>query len=271
MAKTAVALGCETVQIFSRSPRGGKAKELAADDVEAMKKILSEGNVHPIVVHVPYYLNLASKDDDKRAYSVQVLVEDLHRAEIIGANYLVTHVGHKDREEPPESTDALARVALSLNDALSRYSGPVRIVLENTAGQGQEIGAVFESIAALIEQFPRGVLGVCLDTCHAFSAGHDLSTPEGVRELLIQFDRTIGLDVLSVVHLNDSRGRIGSRIDRHDHIGHGHIGENGFRALIGSRLLPPDIPGILETPQDSPQDDMRNLETVRRLRELGVY
>ncbi|QUL99036.1 MAG: deoxyribonuclease IV [Candidatus Fermentithermobacillus carboniphilus] len=266
MAETAVELGCETVQIFSRSPRGGKAKALDPHDVVRMREIFQRHDIYPLVVHVPYFLNLASSDHEKRAYSVEVMVEDLKRTETLGGRYLVTHIGHKDRDEVPDSPDALARVLESLEEILSRYSGPVKILLENTAGQGQEIGSRFESIAALLANLPRARVGTCFDTCHAFAQGYDLSEPSAVEKVLKQFDAIIGLNTLGAIHLNDSKGDFGSRIDRHQHIGQGKIGLEGFRALINSPLLPPDIPGILETPVDSPDDDKKNVETVKRLR-----
>lgn len=268
MARRAARLGCEAVQIFSRSPRGGKAKELVSSDVSSMKALFRENGLGPLVVHVPYFLNLASSKEEKRAYSVDVLIEDLYRTETLGGKYLVTHVGHKDRTEQPNSPKALSRVLSSLEQALSRYSGPVKILLENTAGQGQEIGTTFESIAFLLEKLPKERVGTCLDTCHAFAQGYDLSNPSSVDDVLTLFDKIVGLHTLGVVHLNDSKADLGSHIDRHEHIGKGKIGLDGFRALIQSPLLSDDVVGILETPQDSPSADIENIATVKRLRQM---
>lgn len=269
MAQTAARLGCETAQIFSRSPRGGKAKEFEPGDVSMMKELFDEHNMRPLVIHAPYFMNLASNDSDKRDYSIQVLAEDLMRAETLGAAFVVTHIGHKDREEEPEAEQALARVLDSIHEALAIYSGPVKLLLENTSGQGQEIGSTFEALGSLIKAIPAGRVGTCFDTCHAFGQGYDLSDPSAVHDILSSFDKLVGLETLEVIHLNDSKGTLGSHRDRHDHIGHGSIGMEGFRAIINSPLLRPGMPGIMETPNDSPTADQDNLSTVKGLRVFG--
>lgn len=266
MAWTAASLGCEAVQVFSRSPRGGKAKPLSPDDVAAMKSVLAEKEIVPLVVHVPYYLNLASTNPDARGYSLEVLVDDLLRTEALGGGYVVTHIGHKEKEEGPDSPDALARVLSSLQEALSRYTGPVKLLLENTAGQGQEIGSSFEAIAALLANLPEEKAGACLDTCHAFGAGYDLRGEAGVHQILTAFDRTVGLARLGAIHMNDSKGALGSHVDRHEHVGKGQIGAETFRALLRSPMLPDDLPGLLETPVNQPGDDLANVEALKELR-----
>lgn len=266
MARKAIDLRCETVQIFSRSPRGGKARELAAEDVGDMRDIFGRSHIEPLVIHAPYFLNLASSEDDKRQYSVDVLVEDLMRADTLGARFLVTHVGHRDPGENSHAPQALARSALSINEALTRYSGPVKLLLENTAGQGREIGTSFEAMASLFRVLPESRVGACLDTCHAFAAGYDLSGYEGVACVVSQFDSCIGLENLELIHLNDSKGDLGSHVDRHHHIGQGHIGMEGFAALLNNPKLPPELPGILETPTDSPSADRDNIELLKSLR-----
>lgn len=265
MAERAVSLGCETVQIFSRSPRGGKAKDLSLPDVEKMKEILAENDIHPLVVHIPYFVNLASSDPDKKGYSVEVLVEDLERTELLGGRYLVTHIGHKRKDEPLPAPDALARVLLSIEEALDRYDGPVKILLENTSGMGQEIGSCFEELGSLIRSFPEERVGACLDTAHAFGAGYDLRGTDGVRKIMTAFDDHVGLSRLCAMHLNDSKGELGSHMDRHAHIGQGHLGEETFRALLESPLLPDDLPGLLETPIDDHADDIGNMKKIRSL------
>ncbi len=266
MAQRAERLGCETVQVFSRSPRGGKASALDPRDIEKTKEMFDRHSMWPLVVHVPYFLNLASADREKRLASVEILAEDLGRSEVLGAKYLVTHLGHLSPGEEPESIEAIARVTKSIQEALEVYHGPVKILLENTAGQGREIGWRFEVIGAILESLPVDRVGACLDTCHAFAAGYDLASADAVEATLREFARYIGLDKLGVVHMNDSKGDLGSRLDRHEHIGQGKIGVEGFKAILGSSLLPPDIPGILETPQDSPEDDDRNVKMLKSLR-----
>ncbi len=269
MAQTAARLGCETVQIFSRSPRGGKAKEFEPGDVSMMKELFDEHNMRPLVIHAPYFMNLASDDSGKRDYSVQVLAQDLMRAEILGAGFVVTHIGHKRKEEEPEAEEVLGRVLNSIRDVLSVYSGPVKLLLENTSGQGQEIGSTFEALGSLIKALPAGMAGICFDTCHAFGQGYDLSDPGAVHNVLSSFDKLVGLETLEVVHLNDSKGALGSHRDRHAHIGHGLIGMEGFRAIINSPLLRPGMPGIMETPNDSRTAHEENLSIVKDLRGFG--
>ncbi|MGI6620015.1 MAG: deoxyribonuclease IV [Bacillota bacterium] len=267
MARAAIELGCETVQIFSRSPRGGKARPLDPRDVARMKQLFQEHDIGPLVIHAPYYLNLASADEDKRSYSIEVLAEDLTRAEILGADFVVTHIGHRDRDES-DGSQALRRVIDSINEVLGRYSGPVKLLLENTAGQGRELGSHFEELGKLVHMFPRDRVGTCFDTSHAFGRGYDLSDPEAVDRIFPAYDRLVGLDTLEVIHLNDSKHPLGSRKDRHAHIGQGGIGLEGFRAIINYPGFGPDMPGIMETPTDTPTADADNLATVRALRNM---
>ncbi len=267
MANTAVNLGCEAVQIFSRSPRGGKARALDSKDVEAMKSLFKIHSVWPLIVHVPYFVNLGSLDPVKSGYSVEVLAEDLVRAETLGAKYVVTHIGHREKDEPHESPDALKRVLSCLGNVMERYRGPAKLLLENTAGQGRELGSSFKSVAFLLDRLPRDRVGACFDTCHAFGAGYDLSTPRGMGQVLTAFDDIIGLDNLGAIHVNDSKGQLNSHVDRHEHVGKGSIGEDSFRALLQDARLPADLPGLLETPLDKPGADRKNLDTLKRLRD----
>ncbi len=269
MAQAAIELGCETVQIFSRSPRGGKAKKLVASDVAKMRQLFHEHQIGPLIIHAPYFVNLASIEPGKRNYSIEVLAEDLFRAETLGAQFVVTHVGHKSKDEPPNAEEALLRVIHSLRHVLAKYTGPVKLLLENTAGQGQEVGSTFEALATIIDELPGDRVGTCFDTCHAFGQGYDLSEQDAVGRVLSLFDSHVGLDSLEVIHLNDSKGSLGSHRDRHHHIGQGEIGLEGFRALINSPQLKPGIPGIMETPSDSPTADEDNLRRVKGLR-LGL-
>ncbi|HHY12053.1 MAG TPA: deoxyribonuclease IV [Firmicutes bacterium] len=266
MARAAIGLGCETVQVFSRSPRGGKAKPLVPGDVARMKQLLQEHDIGPLVVHAPYFINLASTEESKRAYSIQVLAEDLLRAEVLGAGFVVTHIGHKRPDEPSNGEQALSRTIDSLNEILDMYSGPVKLLLENTSGQGQEIGSTFEALGKLVHVFPLDRVGTCFDTCHAFGQGYDLSDPYRAGEILQAYDRILGLETLEVIHLNDSKMGLGSHRDRHQHVGKGLIGLEGFKEIINDPRLKPGIPGIMETPNDSPTADEDNLSTARALR-----
>lgn len=254
-------LSCNTMQIFSRSPRGGPAPVLAEADVRAFQSGRQAADIQPLVVHAPYIINLASPDARMHAQSVRLYREDYARCATIGAQYLVTHVGsHRGSGEEA----GIARVAEALNETLA-HDSPVMVLLENTAGSGQGLGERFEHLAAMragVKQFKR--VGVCLDTAHTFAAGYAIHTLEGLEQTLEQFDRLVGLEHLKVVHLNDSKVEFESRVDRHWHIGDGKIGLEAFRRIVNHPKLR-DLPFILETPKDSDEDDPRNLATIRGL------
>lgn len=263
MAAVARGLGCETVQVFSRSPRGGKAKPIDPVQVDKMKRILSQAGMEPLCIHVPYFINLASFNEHNYGYSREVIKEDLERAAALGAAYLVTHVGHAPAgEERP----ALERVAAAVNEALAEKPVPVMLLLENTAGQGQEVGNTFRDLAFILDRVrERSRTGICFDTCHGFAAGYELTTPEGVEEALAEFQRDLGLENLRLVHANDSRGVRGCHLDRHANIGQGHIGTEGFR-LILARPEFRDVPFILETPVGDQADFIRDITALKSLR-----
>jgi len=255
------ALGCETLQIFSRNPRGWRFSPLDPHQVELFKVKAREEGLHPLVVHMPYLPNLASPDEGLYRRSVASLRAEVERCHLLGAQYLVTHVGKSMGDEPERS---LERVARSLTVALEE-EGP-GVLLENTAGQGSELGAsLWElgEIIAMAENHPR--LGVCVDTAHAFQAGYAIHTPEGLEAFLEELDHLLGLGRLRLLHLNDSRTPLGSRVDRHWHIGEGHIGLEGFRLIIGHPLLR-HLPAIMETPF-SPRWDRINMERVKAIDE----
>ncbi len=269
MARNAAQIGCEAVQVFSRSPRGGKARELPETEVSEMKAVLAKNGIEPLVVHAPYFLNLASFDEAKRASSVDLLVEECMRAHLLGARFVVVHLGHRHQsEETPEP--ALLRSGRSIKQSLEECPDSVTVLLENTAGQGKEIGWAFEDLAALMKDLPEDKTGVCLDTCHAFGAGYDLSNPQGIEDSLEAFDRCIGLSRLRLLHLNDSKGALGCRVDRHAHIGHGNIGLEGFKALLNNPALPPGLAGILETPVDSPSSHRDNIGVIKSILNSGA-
>ncbi len=194
--------------------------------------------------------------------SVRLYREEYARATQLNAQYLVTHVGsHRGEGE----AGGIERVARAMNETLHEAASAVMVLLENTAGSGQGLGYDFEHLAAI----RRGVtasdrVGVCLDTAHLFAAGHPIHTPDGLEQVLEAFDRIVGLAHLKLIHLNDSKVPFGSRVDRHWHIGQGHIGSDAFRRIVNHPRLK-DTPFILETPKTTEADDRRNLSTVKRL------
>ena len=213
----------------------------------------------PLVVHMPYLPNLASHDDDLYLKSVESLLVEMDRCRELGVDYLVTHVG---KTKGGNCEAGLERVAEAVSKALNAH-GPV-ILLENTAGQGSELGHRVEELGEIITRAGGSPsLGICLDTAHAFQAGYPLHTPGGLDALLKEVEEFVGLERLSLLHLNDSKTPLGSRVDRHWHIGEGSIGLEGFRLIINHSALC-GLPAIMETPGGDSWD-RRNLELVRRL------
>ncbi len=262
----AQSVGCETVQIFVKPNRRWAVKPLTEEDIARFKAKSEETDIRPVVAHTSYLLNLASPKDDLWQKSLDTLVIEMERCEALEIPYLVLHPGsHVGSGEEA----GLARVAQGLGEVHAATPGfRVQILLENTAGQGTNLGYSFEHLAWLIEHTPEGDrLGVCLDTCHVFAAGYDLRAAENYAATMTEFDRIIGLEQIKALHLNDSKGNLGSRKDRHTHIGLGHIGLEGFRNLLNDPRLE-GLPGLLETPKgDDLREDRENLAVLRSLRE----
>ncbi|MFQ6064344.1 MAG: deoxyribonuclease IV [Candidatus Bathyarchaeia archaeon] len=257
----AVERGCNTLQMFSRNPRGWRLKSLDGAEVESFRAKLRESEVWPVFIHTPYLLNLASPKDEVYRRSAQALKDELRRAAELGVPYVVTHLGsHLGYGKKKGFT----RIVNAINDAFSVVENEVVLLLENTAGTRNSMGSSFEDIEYIASRIQeRGRVGVCFDTCHAFAAGYDLVSRGAVEHILERFDETIGLRKLMLVHLNDSKGSLGSRIDRHEHIGMGKIGEKGFRNILHSTFGQPPL--ILETPIDERRSDIENLRKVREL------
>lgn len=223
---------------------------------------VEETQVSPIVAHGSYLINLASPEDSKWKQSRDAFEDEIQRAGVLGIHYLVFHPGaHMKAGEEC----GLQRIVEAVNLAI-RAADPyhVTLLIETTAGQGSALGYRFEHLAAIIDGIEqKDRIGVCLDTCHVFAAGYELRTPEGYTKTINEFDRAVGLDYLKVLHLNDSKRELASRVDRHEEIGRGLIGTEGFRNLLGDPRLR-GLPMILETPGKEPEH-ARNLATLRRL------
>jgi len=262
MAREASRLNLEAVQVFSRSPRGGKPREITSQEAEAAQAILNEAGVRPLVVHTPYLVNLGAGDPGKRGYSQEVTALDLARADLLGASLVVVHVGRYESS----LEEGLRTIAQSLDAVMDAAGSRAQLCLENTAGQGREAGYRFSHIGQVMELAARGSeIRVCLDTCHAFASGYDVSSDEGWDALLEEFDREVGLERLSCIHCNDCAGPRGSRVDRHRHIGEGTIGLDGFRAMLKRPELQ-GLPCILETPVKTMDEYRKDLDVLRRLR-----
>lgn len=257
-------VGCQTVQIFTKSSNQWKAKELTEEEVAAFKKNRDDTAIAPIIAHDSYLINLAARDEALWKKSIDAFHEELRRAELLEIPYLVTHPGaHMGAGEEA----GLKRLAEAFNILLGRTRGyKVKVAFETTAGQGTSLGYRFEHIAWLLENIEDAQrLAVCFDTCHVFAAGYDLASEASFKKTLEEFDEVIGLGRLKVVHLNDSKKGLGSRVDRHEHIGKGCLGLEPFRFIMNYELFE-GLPLILETPKGPDcKEDVMNLEVLRGL------
>ena len=258
-------VGCDTIQVFTKSNRQWRAKRISDQEVEAFKANLAATGIGPVVAHDCYLVNLAAPRRAVWKKSVAAFRVELEGAERLGIPYLVTHPGsHAGAGE----AEGMRRVAEALNVLHAALPGAgVRILLETTAGQGSSLGHRFEQLAAIlagVDQADR--VGVCLDTCHVFAAGYDIRTRDGYRKTVEDLDACLGLRRLQAIHLNDSKAGLGSRVDRHEHIGEGRLGLAPFRRLLNDPRLR-RVPMILETPKDDDfvAADRRNLARLRRL------
>ena len=256
-------VGCEAIQIFSRSPRMlRKTKPLAAEELEAFRANLEGHGIRRAIVHANYLINLGSPRASARKVAQKAFIEELERADQLGLEDVVFHPGaHLGKGE----RFCLRAIAESLDRCLEKAHAPhVFAVLENTAGQGTVVGNTFEQIAEVIRQssYPDR-LGMCLDTCHAFAAGYDFRTREGYDAVLGTIEETVGVARLRAFHLNDSKGDLNSRVDRHENIGKGRLGREAFRFLVNDDRFR-ELPGCLEYP-GTDAGYRRNLKVLRSL------
>jgi deoxyribonuclease-4 len=255
--------GCDVFQIFSQSPRSWNSKSISEDEAREFVSSFKKSGLALAVDHMPYLPNLASSKEDVHEKSIDALTSELMRCQMLRIPYLVSHLGSHLGAGWDEG---YKRIVEAVDTSLSQANNGVILLLENTAGTKNSMGSSLEEIAAIIDAFDalRPRLGICLDTCHLFAAGYELRTPEGLQATLNQFQELIGLERLMLLHINDCRGAMGSHLDRHEHIGLGQIGENGFRLILRHPSLK-DLPMILETPVDSRRNDAANLQAARKL------
>lgn len=257
----AVERGCNTFQIFTKNPRGWRSKDLSPIEAAAFIEKVSKHEINPVFGHMPYLANLASPRVDVYEKSVDSLISELERCERLRVAYLVTHLGS---HLGAGKQGGLSRIVNAINLSFQEAEGEVTLLLENTAGTKNSMGGSFEDIECIIDRVDRSDrVGVCFDTSHGFAAGYDLRTLEAVEATIRKLDETIGFERLRIIHLNDSVGDLDSRIDRHEHIGMGKIGEDGFRNILKSEFA--RLPLILETPIDNRRSDIENLRKVREL------
>ena len=255
---------CDTFQIFTRNPRGWKLKKLIPDEATQFRDKLKASAIAPAVAHMPYLPNLSCPKKGLYKKSLRSLIVELERCSVLGIPYLVTHLGsHLGRGR----AIGLERLVEAIDTAFNASKGKTMLLLENTAGTKNSMGSSFEDIQEIIDRVKeKSRVAVCFDTCHAFGAGYDLRDVASVESTVAELKRTVGLESPKVVHANDSKGELGSGRDRHEHIGMGHIGEQGFRAILHNDVFR-RLPLILETPIDKRATDVTNL---RKLRELAA-
>jgi deoxyribonuclease-4 len=266
-ALTAAAeLGCDTVQLFTKNNNQWLCKDLTPADTEQFRATLKSTKLKFPTAHNAYLINVASPDPVLYQRSLDALIVEVQRAEALGLSYLVMHPGTATDGDEAAGTQ---RIIKALDKVHTRCSGcKVKLLLETTAGQGMSIGHRFEHLAAILDGVKETKrLGVCLDTCHVFAAGYPLSSARDYDATIAAFDRLVGLSRLKVFHLNDSKKPLGSRVDRHEHIGRGQIGREAFRLLVNDERFR-NIPMILETPKEGPNDEPMDPVNLRTLRDL---
>ncbi len=257
-------LRCNTIQMFTKSSVQWKERFLEEQEVAGFREIRKRVNINPVISHNSYLINLASPDEGLYKKSIDAMLHEMRRCELLGVDYLVMHPGsHRGRGEEY----GIEKIVCALNMIHERTKGyKVKITLETTAGQGTALGYRLEQIAQIMKSTEEtSRLAFCLDTCHSFVAGYELRTEAGYERLLNEIEEITGMEKLKVIHLNDSKADCGSRIDRHENIGRGMIGEKPFRWIMSDERLK-DIPKIIETPGlgKDLEKDRENLDLLRR-------
>jgi deoxyribonuclease-4 len=272
----AVAHGCEALQIFTKNANQWRTTPLEPADVRAFRRRVDETGIRPVVSHASYLINLATTFPVLRAQSIAAFVDELDRADALGLLGVVIHPGTCTAGSEEE---ALRLIADAIRQAFrARPRRPAMVILEHTAGQGRTVGHRFEQLGAVIRHLRGSArVGVCLDTCHLMASGYDIVSERGYQETFAAFDRAVGLDRLKVIHANDSKKPCGSRVDRHEHIGRGYLGEAPFRRILHDRRFA-GLPMLIETEKterttkagtiETDAYDLKNLETLRRLRTM---
>lgn len=255
-------VGCEAIQIFTKNSNQWKAKPLTPTEVTVFRDACEVAGIGPVIAHSAYLINLAAPDEALYEKSIQAFLDELQRCELLGIPYLVVHPGaHMGTGEE----QGLQRISTAI-DRIHRETPNLQaaIALEVTAGQGTVLASKFEHFATILEQVAEPErLGFCLDTCHLLAAGYDFRTRQGYDQMMDAWEDLVGIERIRVIHLNDSKKDLGSRVDRHEHIGQGYIGTQGFEWLLNDRRLA-KLPMVLETPKDD-DADVRNLATLRNL------
>jgi deoxyribonuclease-4 len=258
----------DTVQVFTKNNNQWRAKPISDEEAELFARTLAEKSIQRPIAHASYLINLASPDDALRQKSIDSLIVELTRAAQLGIAYVVVHPGAHTTVSQEEG---IALVAASLDEAHRQLpAGAANVALEITAGQGTCLGCSLAQLAAMIDQVEQhDRIGVCLDTCHLFAAGYDIRDRKAYLALWREFDALLGRERLKAIHLNDSKRELGSRVDRHEHIGQGHIGLAGFAHFLRDKRLK-DVPMYLETPKGDHNGETWDAINLRTLRDVAA-
>ncbi len=268
----AVVHRCAALQIFAKNANQWRGRPIPREEVRAFRASVKAAGIEPVVSHASYLINLASTNPVLRTQSIEAMADELDRAEALGLLGVVLHPGAYTAGNEADGLTLIADALLTL--LRERRRGKTMVLLENTAGQGTTLGATFEQLAAIIARTgAHRRIGVCLDTCHLLASGYDIGSPEGYASTFARFGRVVGFDRLQAFHMNDSKKPLGSRVDRHEHIGQGYLGLEPFRRIVNDRRFR-DLPMLLETEKAAGKAtgpiaidplDEQNLNTLRGL------
>lgn len=255
-------VGCTAMQVFTKNASQWKAKPISDEDAQLFREAWEQSPIGPVIAHDSYLINLAAPDDAKWAQSKAAFADEIERCSKLGIQGLVMHPGsHLGEGEEA----GLARVCAAFQEIFAATPDDVTVLIENTAGQGTNLGWRFEHLATILDGVPGGRFGVCFDTCHAFAAGYDVSSREGFARVMEEFDRLVGIEKIRAFHVNDAKKPLASRVDRHEQLGEGFVGRDGFKALMQDKRFYA-VPKILETPKGEGNDwDLKNLALLREL------
>lgn len=256
------ALGCNTLQMFSHNPRGWAVKCISQEEGSLFTSLRLHFDVSPVYIHTSYLINMASRDSDLKKKSIDMLIIEMDRADAIGADYVILHPGSASGDDGYVSR---GRATNALNEVAAMGQWNAGLLIENTAGERGDISSTIENLSDIINGVKGSLIkGICFDTSHAFAAGYDIRDDKGIQKFSDNIEKYIDIDKLKLIHLNDSKGEIGSGVDRHEHIGLGKIGSKGLNQFIHYPTFR-DIPLILETPKKKESDDSHNLRRVRKM------
>ena len=261
----AAKVGAEVFQIFSRSPHGGPVNPITPLAQDQFNSEMKKHGFDTFYIHAPYFINFASVKGNIYYGSISVIRQELERGTLLGCKALMTHLGSfgelSDEEGIEREVKAIAKV-------MDGYEGTTQLLLEISAGAGRVVGDTFEELAWIMDdkRLKKYNIGVCLDSCHLFQSCYDLRTKKDVDEMMKKFNKVIGFERLVLMHANDSKAEYGKHLDRHENIGEGKIGIEGFKAMLSHKILG-KLDWILETPKDDPKDDPKNITLMKKLRD----